>query len=120
MVEKEENVENQGSYDLDDSREETLDASSQDDLDLLERIKSKVNKQGWFSDLKICFVVLTRLPVYIGISPEDFSISEASRFFPIVGAVIGLLSALVVWFGGWFGFSGNLLAENSLFACNLG
>ena len=57
MVEKEENVENQSSYDLDDSREEALDASSQDDLDLLERIKSKVNKQGWFSDLKICFGV---------------------------------------------------------------
>ena len=119
MVEKEENVENQGSYDLDDSREEALDASSQDDLDLLERIKSKVNKQGWFSDLKICFGVLTRLPVYIGISPEDFSISEASRFFPIVGAVIGLLSALVVWFGGWFGFSGNLLALFALLTITL-
>ena len=78
--------------------------------DFLGRIKHNVDKQGWFSDLKICFGVLTRLPIYIGVSPEDFSISEASRFFPIIGAVIGLIASVVVWIGSWFGFPPILLA----------
>jgi hypothetical protein len=100
-------------------QEEIIDDELNDDPDLLERIKYSVNKQGWYSDLKICFCVLTRIPVYIGISPEDFSISKASRFFPIVGAVIGSFASLVLWIGSWFDFSPNLLALFALLTLTL-
>jgi adenosylcobinamide-GDP ribazoletransferase len=103
----------------DGSQEEIIGEELNDNSDLLERIKYNVNKQGWYSDLKICFCVLTRIPVYIGISPEDFSISKASRFFPIVGAVIGLFASLVLWIGSWFDFSPNLLALFALLALTL-
>ena len=81
-----------------------------DDEDFIERIKNKVNKQSWFTDLKICFVVLTRIPIYVGETSNDFSIAEASRFFPITGAVIGLLSVLVFWLFAWFGLPASILA----------
>ena len=57
--------------------------------------------------------------MYIGISPEDFSISKASRFFPIIGGVIGLFAALVLWIGSWFDFSPNLLALFALLTLTL-
>ena len=67
-----------------------------DDEDFIERIKNKVNKQSWFTDLKICFVVLTRIPIYVGETSNDFSIAdsieltrvhstfEGDAFFPII------------------------------------
>jgi len=110
---------NQDDPDESGSQEEIVDDELNDNPDLLERIKYNVNKQGWYSDLKICFCVLTRIPVYIGISPEDFSISKASRFFPIIGAVIGLSASLVLWIGSWFDFSSNLLALFALLTLTL-
>ena len=110
---------NQDDPDESGSQEEIIDDELNDNPDLLERIKYNVNKQGWYSDLKICFCVLTRIPVYIGISPEDFSISKASRFFPIIGAVIGLSASLVLWIGSWFDFSSNLLALFALLTLTL-
>ncbi len=105
-------------------KEEDLDADNQNDAiesdidsddqpeeeDFFQRMKSNVNRQGWFADLKICLGVLTRIPVYIGASPEDFSIAEASRFFPVVGALVGLIAGLVLWAGSWFDFPSVILA----------
>ena len=119
MAKKKENIKNPDDRSSTESQEEILGEDSIDDPDLFGRIKSNVTKQGWFSDLKICFCVLTRLPVYIGISPEDFSISEASRFFPVVGAAIGLLSAVVLWIASWFGFPPSLLALFALLTITL-
>jgi len=94
-----------------DDKEPELDSEFEpEDDDFFGRMKSKVNGQGWFADLKICLGVLTRLPVYIGASPEDFSISEASRFFPIVGALVGLIAGLVLWLGSWLDFPSVILA----------
>ena len=119
MAKKKENTDNQDDRDVSVLQEKILDEELADNSDLIGRIKYNINKQGWFSDLKICFCVLTRLPVYIGISPEDFSISNASRFFPIVGAFIGLLASVVLWIGSWFGFSPNLLALFALLTITL-
>ena len=111
-------------------KKEDLDADNQDedietDIDsdgetekdnFFGRMKSSVNRQGWFADLKICLGVLTRLPVYIGASPEDFSIAEASRFFPVVGALVGLIAGLVIWIGSWFDLPSVILALFALLA----
>tara|TARA_B100000315_G_scaffold218026_1_gene219043 strand:- start:3909 stop:4796 length:888 start_codon:yes stop_codon:yes gene_type:complete len=103
--------------DQDEGLESDIDSDdSPDEEDFFGRMKSKVDKQGWFADLRICLGVLTRLPVYIGAAPEDFSIAEASRFFPIVGALIGLIAGLVLWVGSWFDFPSVILALFSLLA----
>lgn len=90
-----------------------------EEADFLSRMKEKVNKQGWFADLKICFGVLTRLPVYIGVSPEDFSIAGASRLFPVVGAIVGVLAAAVLWVGSWFDLPPAVLALLALLTMTL-
>ncbi|MBT3991787.1 MAG: adenosylcobinamide-GDP ribazoletransferase [Rhodospirillaceae bacterium] len=120
MADKEDDVKK----DIDEpSGEDQEDSSQEEELseesDFLDRIKYKVNKQGWFADLKICLGVLTRLPVYIGASPEDFSISEASRLFPIVGAIVGLIAGSVLWIGSWFDFPSAILALLALLAMTL-
>jgi adenosylcobinamide-GDP ribazoletransferase len=99
--------------------ESTPDEELADESDFLGRIKYKVNKQGWYADFKICLGVLTRLPVYIGVSPEDFSISNASRLFPIVGAIVGLIAAAVLWIGSWFDFPSAVLALLALLTMTL-
>jgi adenosylcobinamide-GDP ribazoletransferase len=99
--------------------ESTADEELADEADLLGRIKYKVNKQGWYADFKICLGVLTRLPVYIGASPEDFSISNASRLFPIVGAIVGLIAAATLWIGSWFDFPSAVLALLALLTMTL-
>ncbi|MEE2999166.1 MAG: adenosylcobinamide-GDP ribazoletransferase [Pseudomonadota bacterium] len=119
MDKKEENIRKPENIDENKLKETVLDEESKNTLGLLERLKSNVNKQGWFSDLKICVCVLTRIPIYLGISPDEFSISEASRFFPIVGAFIGLLASVVLWIAGWFGFSPVLLALFALLTITL-
>jgi adenosylcobinamide-GDP ribazoletransferase len=119
LAKKKENTKNSDDHSVSYPKEEVHGEDSADNLDFLQRIKLNVNKQGWFSDLKICFCVLTRLPVYIGISPEDFSISEASRFFPLVGAVIGILATIVLWIGSWFGLPSNLLVLIALLTMTL-
>ena len=110
MAKKDTSIANNENLEKTEQSDNIHDGDSVDDSDFLERIKHNVDKQGWFSDLKICFGVLTRLPIYIGASPEDFSISEASRFFPVIGAVIGLIASVVVWIGVWLGFPPILLA----------
>ncbi len=114
MADKKEDLDTE---DQDEGLESDIDSDdSPDEEDFFGRMKSKVDKQGWFADLRICLGVLTRLPVYIGAAPEDFSIAEASRFFPIVGALIGLIAGLVLWVGSWFDFPSVILALFSLLA----
>jgi adenosylcobinamide-GDP ribazoletransferase len=119
VVKKKVNHENQDDPSENGSQEGVLDNELNDSPGLIEQIKYKVGKQSWFLDLKICFCVLTRIPIYVGIAPEDFSISKASRFFPIVGAVIGLFASIVLWIGSWFDFPANLLALFALLTLTL-
>jgi adenosylcobinamide-GDP ribazoletransferase len=119
LAKKEENEKNNDKQKQKDKEKNVAEEEVAGDANLLERIKHQVNKQGWFMDLKICFVVLTRLPVHISASPESFSISEASRFFPIVGAAIGLTAALVLWCASWFGLPSTVLALLALLTMTL-
>ena len=102
---------------------EVLDAALEDkegeESDFLNRLKYTVKKQGWYADLKICIQLLTRLPVYISDSQEGFSISGASRLFPIVGAIIGIIAAAVLWVGSWFTFPSAILALLALLTMTL-
>ena len=113
---KAEDKENQDEANQSDSSFEDAPA---DDSDFLGRIKYSVKKQGWYADLKICLGVLTRLPVYIGASPEDFSIVGASRLFPIVGAIIGVIAGTVLWMGSWFDLPSAVLALLALLTMTL-
>jgi adenosylcobinamide-GDP ribazoletransferase len=102
---------------------EVLDAALEDkegeESDFLNRLKYTVKKQGWYADLKICIQLLTRLPVYISDSQEGFSISGASRLFPIVGAIVGIIAAAVLWVGSWFTFPSAILALLALLTMTL-
>jgi adenosylcobinamide-GDP ribazoletransferase len=102
---------------------EVLDAALEDkegeESDFLNRLKYTVKKQGCYADLKICIQLLTRLPVYISDSQEGFSISGASRLFPIVGAIIGIIAAAVLWVGSWFTFPSAILALLALLTMTL-
>ena len=102
---------------------EVLDAALEDkegeESDFLNRLKHTVKKQGWYADLKICIQLLTRLPVYISDSQEGFSISGASRLFPIVGAIVGIIAAAVLWVGSWFTFPSAILALLALLTMTL-
>ena len=102
---------------------EVLDAALEDkegeESDFLNRLKYAVKKQGWYADLKICIQLLTRLPVYISDTQEGFSISGASRLFPIVGAIVGIIAAAVLWVGSWFTFPSAILALLALLTMTL-
>jgi adenosylcobinamide-GDP ribazoletransferase len=102
---------------------EVLDAALEDkegeESDFLNRLKYTVKKQGWYADLKICIQLLTRLPVYISDSQEGFSISGASRLFPIVGAIVGIIAAAVLWVGSWFTFPSAIWALLALLTMTL-
>ncbi|MGY8999142.1 MAG: adenosylcobinamide-GDP ribazoletransferase [Rhodospirillales bacterium] len=102
---------------------EVLDAALEDkegeESDFLNRLKYTVKKQGWYADLKICIQLLTRLPVYISDTQEGFSISGASRLFPIVGAIVGIIAAAVLWVGSWFTFPSAILALLALLTMTL-
>ena len=50
---KKENTDNQDDRDVSVSQEKILEEELADNSDLIGRIKYNVNKQGWFSDLKI-------------------------------------------------------------------
>jgi adenosylcobinamide-GDP ribazoletransferase len=102
---------------------EVLDAALEDKegekSDFLNRLKYTVKKQGCYADLKICIQLLTRLPVYISDTQEGFSISGASRLFPIVGAIVGIIAAAVLWVGSWFTFPSAILALLALLTMTL-
>lgn len=66
--------------------------------------------QGWLEDLKICAGVLTRIPLPPSALPEEISVSDASRFFPIIGGVIGLIGGIVMMFAAWLSFSPMIVA----------
>jgi len=52
--------------------------------------------QDWMDDLQICLTFLTRIPVPGGLAISHPSLAQASRFFPIIGALIGVIGAIVL------------------------
>ena len=52
-------------------------------------------KQDWLDDLQICLTFLTRIPIPGGLVISNPSVAQASRFFPIVGSLIGLVGVIM-------------------------
>ena len=52
-------------------------------------------KQDWMDDLQICLTFLTRIPIPGGLVISNPSVAQASRFFPIIGSLIGLVGIIV-------------------------
>ena len=52
--------------------------------------------QDWMDDLQICLTFLTRIPIPGGLVISNPSLAQATRFFPVIGALIGLIGAIVV------------------------
>jgi len=55
----------------------------------------KVN-QDWMDDLQVCLTSLTRIPIPGGLVISNPSLAQATRFFPVIGALIGLIGVIVV------------------------
>jgi adenosylcobinamide-GDP ribazoletransferase len=69
----------------------------------------------WREDLLSAAAFLTRLPVAQNLS-GSFDLSRASRAFPVAGAVIGALGAIVLIIGASIGLSPLLTAAFAIFA----
>ncbi|MEA2782291.1 MAG: adenosylcobinamide-GDP ribazoletransferase [Rhodospirillaceae bacterium] len=60
---------------------------------------------GWWEDFKTAITFLTRLPIGIGGSGD---LVRASRFFPLAGAVVGVIAAIVYMIAIDFGLTALL------------
>lgn len=59
---------------------------------------TETEKTDLWLELRLCLGLLTRLPVGLAASVPAETMARASRWFPLVGALIGALSALVLYF----------------------
>ena len=53
-------------------------------------------EQDWLDDLQVSLTYLTRFSVPGGLVLSNPSIPKASRFFPVVGMIVGIISSLVI------------------------
>ncbi len=53
-------------------------------------------RQDWMDDLQICLGFLTLTPVLGGPAVNNPSLAEASRFFPVVGILLGAIAVFVL------------------------
>lgn len=52
--------------------------------------------QDWMDDLQICLGFLTRIPVPGGPAVGNPSLAEATRFFPLIGMLVGAIAVVVL------------------------
>lgn len=67
-------------------------------------------------DLALALAFLTRLPVKTAWLPLDGNLGRASPFFPLAGALLALLLAVIYWLGLAFGLPPDLAAAIAFFA----
>lgn len=60
-------------------------------------------EQDWVDDLQISLSFLTRIPVPGGPAIGNPSLSQATRFFPLIGFLVGIIGALALWVANWLG-----------------
>ena len=53
-------------------------------------------EQDWLDDLQVSLNYLTKFSVPGGLVLSNPSIPKASRFFPVIGILIGIVSSLVI------------------------
>ena len=70
-----------------------------------------VVKQDWMDDLQICLTFLTRIPIPGGLIISKPSLGQSTRFFPVIGALIGLIGVIVLTIADILGlpFGGSVL-----------
>ena len=58
---------------------------------------------GWWRDIRVALAFLTRLPIPVepGELAEKDALARASRAFPVVGLVVGLVAGAVIVLGFW-------------------
>ena len=61
-----------------------------------EALTSSGPDQDWMDDLQICLMFLTRIPVPGGLALSHPSLAQACRFFPVIGAIVGIIGAIVL------------------------
>jgi len=70
------------------SKKETADVTIEQPVNVV--------KQDWMDDLQICLTFLTRIPVTGGLVISNPSLAQSTRFFPVIGALIGLIGVITV------------------------
>lgn len=63
--------------------------------------------QDWMDDLQICLIFLTRIPIPGGLVLSNPSLAQACRFFPVIGALLGVIGAIVLAVTHQFGLPQN-------------
>lgn len=60
-----------------------------------QQLEEPVVRQDWMDDLQLCITHLTIIPIPGGLVLSNPSLYQASRFFPVIGVLIGLLGAFI-------------------------
>lgn len=55
------------------------------------------------TEIKLAVGLLTRLPVHLEGAAPDYLVARSSRWFPLVGALVGLIASIVLLIGLWAG-----------------
>lgn len=58
---------------------------------------------AWWDDFKLACVFLSRIPLQLKTPLPDQALNRSVRCFPVVGTLLGVLGAGVMWVGNWFG-----------------
>jgi len=72
--------------------------------------------QDWMDDLQICLTFLTRIPIPGGLVISNPSVAQASRFFPIIGSLIGLVGVIMATIADILGLPFEVCILIALFA----
>jgi adenosylcobinamide-GDP ribazoletransferase len=89
---------------IDDDFQDATQAPRQDSYD-----ERSSTSQLWYA-LRLCLGYLTRIPVFAVEYSGHSSIANASWAFPIIGIVVALAGALVLWLSDAFNLGGQLSA----------
>ena len=64
---------------------------------------SEIETHSLSTEIKLAVGLLTRLPVPLRGTAPDYMVTRSSRWFPLVGAIVGLLSAILLLLCLWAG-----------------
>ena len=81
------------------AEEETKDTVPE----VIEEQSAEEIKQDWMDDLQIGLTFLTRIPVPGGLILTNPSLAQSTRFFPIIGALVGFIGGVIILVADFFG-----------------
>ena len=71
--------------------------------EVIEEQSAEEIKQDWMDDLQIGLTFLTRIPVPGGLILSNPSLAQSTRFFPIIGALVGFIGGVIILVADFFG-----------------